>query len=207
MKKYLILLAALLTISFSVNAATSASGVIISGTTFGTSNAFQFTNTSDASENITKLVWDLSPINGFFDSISGGTFGQNGSGLVLSGSSDSVGHTFPTNVSLDGTSLLTIDFTDFNAGKTFQFGVDTDLFSAIDANGINGLGFIGALVTAYFSDNTVTHGFYTATLQSGFGSEVNITTPGVNAVPVPAALFMFAPALLGFFGLRRKVNG
>ena len=26
----------------------------------------------------------------------------------------------------------------------------------------------------------------------------------VSAVPVPAALFLFAPALLGFFGLRRK---
>ncbi|MBV1950731.1 MAG: hypothetical protein KUG64_00850, partial [Cycloclasticus sp.] len=24
------------------------------------------------------------------------------------------------------------------------------------------------------------------------------------AVPIPAALFLFAPALLGFFGLRRK---
>jgi hypothetical protein len=30
------------------------------------------------------------------------------------------------------------------------------------------------------------------------------TTP--NAVPVPAALFLFAPALLGFFGLRRKAQ-
>jgi len=28
----------------------------------------------------------------------------------------------------------------------------------------------------------------------------------VSAVPVPAALFMFAPALLGFFGLRRKLK-
>ena len=27
---------------------------------------------------------------------------------------------------------------------------------------------------------------------------------GVSAVPVPAALFLFAPALLGFLGLRRK---
>ena len=28
----------------------------------------------------------------------------------------------------------------------------------------------------------------------------------INAVPVPAALFLFAPALLGFFGLRRKMQ-
>ena len=32
----------------------------------------------------------------------------------------------------------------------------------------------------------------------------NFTFTGANAVPVPAALFMFAPALLGFLGLRRK---
>jgi len=29
---------------------------------------------------------------------------------------------------------------------------------------------------------------------------------GVNAVPIPAALFMLAPALLGFMGLRRKAK-
>lgn len=40
-----------------------------------------------------------------------------------------------------------------------------------------------------------------------------VTEPGdwirvltVSAVPVPAALFLFAPALLGFFSLRRKVT-
>ncbi|OUR67730.1 hypothetical protein A9Q80_04110 [Cycloclasticus sp. 46_83_sub15_T18] len=32
------------------------------------------------------------------------------------------------------------------------------------------------------------------------------TANAVSAVPVPAALLMFGPALLGFFGLRRKAN-
>ena len=31
-------------------------------------------------------------------------------------------------------------------------------------------------------------------------------TSGVSAVPIPAALFMFAPALLGFMGFRRKAK-
>ena len=35
---------------------------------------------------------------------------------------------------------------------------------------------------------------------------VGYTADAVSAVPVPAALFLFAPALLGFFGLRRKAN-
>ena len=34
----------------------------------------------------------------------------------------------------------------------------------------------------------------------------NISYNQVNAVPVPAALFMFAPALLGFMGFRRRAK-
>lgn len=48
------------------------------------------------------------------------------------------------------------------------------------------------------------------TMDVGTGPGFNIDNIGVTAavssVPVPAALFMFAPALLGFFGLRRKVT-
>lgn len=35
---------------------------------------------------------------------------------------------------------------------------------------------------------------------------ISVSNESVSAVPVPAALFMFAPALLGFFGLRRKAK-
>jgi len=40
----------------------------------------------------------------------------------------------------------------------------------------------------------------------GDASGITPTTTqlSVSAVPIPAALFLFAPALLGFFGLRRK---
>jgi len=37
-------------------------------------------------------------------------------------------------------------------------------------------------------------------------SWANLDNVEVNAVPVPAALFMFAPALLGFMGLRRRAK-
>ncbi|MFW5427275.1 MAG: spondin domain-containing protein [Methylophagaceae bacterium] len=39
-----------------------------------------------------------------------------------------------------------------------------------------------------------------------FTSIATIEITNVSAVPVPAALFMFAPALLGFMGLRRKTK-
>jgi hypothetical protein len=35
---------------------------------------------------------------------------------------------------------------------------------------------------------------------------LEVNPASVSAVPVPAAAFMFAPALLGFLGLRRKTN-
>ena len=39
-----------------------------------------------------------------------------------------------------------------------------------------------------------------------YGTDGNTSTLTVQAVPVPAALFLFAPALLGFLGLRRKAT-
>jgi len=41
---------------------------------------------------------------------------------------------------------------------------------------------------------------------TGDWSWANLDNVEVNAVPVPAALFMFAPALLGFMGLRRRAK-
>lgn len=40
----------------------------------------------------------------------------------------------------------------------------------------------------------------------GIGTGHYLVRGGVSAVPVPAALFMFAPALLGFIGFRRRVK-
>jgi len=37
-------------------------------------------------------------------------------------------------------------------------------------------------------------------------SHISLYTTGVSEVPLPAAAFLFAPALLGFMGLRRKAN-
>ena len=56
---------------------------------------------------------------------------------------------------------------------------------------------------------------FTAILTAGsfFGVDIlNATSDvlkydlSISAVPVPAALWLFAPALMGFFGLRRKAQ-
>jgi len=81
-----------------------------------------------------------------------------------------------------------------------------------------------ASFTDYFTVGNLTGAFNTQGLEGGdvysvTGNLLNLTmtvsepgdwirvitaTPSVSAVPIPAAFFLFAPALLGFLGLRRK---
>ena len=77
-------------------------------------------------------------------------------------------------------------------------GIDIDAFAGVTAGDL----FSFVMLT----DNSST------TSQTGFPfSEADIDAIGaissgaaVSAVPIPAAAFMFAPALLGFLGLRRR---
>ncbi|WP_022939889.1 hypothetical protein [Psychromonas hadalis] len=65
---------AVLSVSSQVIAIPMTSSEILTGSIYSNANSFQFTNNSSAGENIIKLVWDLTPINGFLisaDTLSG----------------------------------------------------------------------------------------------------------------------------------------
>ncbi|MBM5575374.1 PEP-CTERM sorting domain-containing protein [Deefgea sp. CFH1-16] len=198
LKKIAVIAALLSTSSF---AQISASGQIISGTTFSTNDAFQFFNNSTAGEYITSLTWDLTPIGGFFDTTTA-TPGTSPSGLIINTSTGGVSAMAPSNTALDGKQQVTFSFlgNTFSAGQKFIFGVDTDLLSCIDCSGIDGAGFIGAKVAATFSDGQTRYGTYTASNQAGFGSLVKITQP----VPEPETYALMGLGLVGLFAARNR---
>ncbi|UTA47248.1 PEP-CTERM sorting domain-containing protein [Simiduia sp. 21SJ11W-1] len=197
-----LLMAAAVGLSTQANATPIAMGQIIDGTTFGSNDAFQFFNASDAGEKIVSLTWDLTPIAAFFDSTNSSP-GVSSSPLTL-GSGDAVGHHFPTNAALDGTSTLTVTFDHFDAGEMFSFGVDTDFFSNPDGFGLTGAQFIGATATAIFSNGMARTGTYVASDKSGYGSMVFIDIP--TSVPEPGSLAILGLGLIGLGFARRQAK-
>jgi len=110
-------------------------------------------------------------------------------------------------VSLDGFSLGRI-FDNNTANDAFNFTFDVGnqhqsimTGSAIIANSDFASLILDGLLNLSFNTSSAVDYKGSVTHLSG-----TITFNEVSAVPVPAALFMFAPALLGFFGLRRKLK-
>ncbi|HEC73979.1 MAG TPA: hypothetical protein ENI26_06350 [Methylophaga aminisulfidivorans] len=75
---------------------------------------------------------------------------------------------------------------------------DTDRFATADLALLNAVGATFTLL----SDATVQ--FFIP--DTKYGDNIGGMSLNVSAVPIPAAAFLFAPALLGFMGLRRKAQ-
>jgi len=91
---------------------------------------------------------------------------------------------------------------------TFTFNPDSAPLSTVGFYADNVL--VGSIFTAIQGENASTLSFIqslafgvTYTLKA-IAESGSLITATVSAVPVPAALFLFAPALLGFLSLRRK---
>jgi hypothetical protein len=84
-----------------------------------------------------------------------------------------------------------------NFGGNIELSVDGVFASTLNLNLANILD-LSAFTGQVFE-------FYNLIADKGT-DDFYINTMNVSAVPIPAAAFLFAPALIGFMGLRRKTN-
>ena len=159
---------------------------------------------SAASLNLSQFEQDVSSTNVLntsigFDSVSAESFTK-----AESAGDFTIGHLITSNVDQSVKVTWTFNDPDNLVDGSGFIGLGNQL---LDGNGVllgsailtavtgAGYSFILSLTanTTYFLDMV------------GTASALPLTsTLTVSAVPIPAALFLFAPALLGFFGLRRK---
>lgn len=170
------------------------------GFTFGATNngSWAIQNWSTTSETITSFSISLTN-DTFFDSAATAP-GVSSTGWSTISSVGSVIATYPTDSSTDGQTTATITTSTFNMTDLLKFGVDIDLFASPDSEGNPQ----GALVVAYFSDNTF---LFTQLNQvdKNIGGEVYQFSgaAGAQAVPEPCSLFLSAVTAGGLL-LRRK---
>jgi hypothetical protein len=98
------------------------------------------------------------------------------------------------------------------AGDTFNFsGLDIDLitsFSPLSVSGgildTTGSSLVNATLSLIWSDGSVGS---VNLIQQAWATTQNLRIgSSVNAVPLPAAVWLFGPALLGFMSMRRKTK-
>jgi len=148
---------------------------------------------SAASLNLSTFEQDVAS-NATNNFISTGATGATSFNTVTAAGSFDLGHKVVSAVD----QMVNIEWT-FNKQANFvsgdiSKGGSFDLVQAVTGAGYNFNFMLLAGVTYFFDITGISAGSpLTATLS-------------ISAVPVPAALFLFAPALLGFLGLRRKAT-
>ena len=129
------------------------------------------------------------------------------------------GHTNTTAITVNGVATFsTANTAEFGTWKQVNFSTDNIFFNdTSDGNPVNVAlnPYTGSTTFQAFqlSQNITLNSIFLkkGSLVIGFGDaagdgDYDDLIVGVSAVPVPAAAFLFAPALLGFMGLRRKAK-
>lgn len=111
-----------------------------------------------------------------------------------------------TNLYVDYTSLTQFGWasSNFSGFKIVDVFNDIPDFTSVSINGLtNMIGFDLSRITVLANEIWVNWQGLSFNSDTIVSLDIH-STP--SAVPIPAALFMFVPALLGFLGLRRKVK-
>lgn len=160
------------------------------GSSGATPDLYSFTNDVLSEAEINVITLDLSGSAAVFDEI-GSAF------QVLGG--DAVGFTGAFTTA--GNTLLTLLFTDFGAGETFLFGVETD-----DSNGgyTTGADFAGAVATVAFGGVIDPPSVAAFAADAGNGNLAYTSFIGLVENPEPGTAVLLSLGLVGMGVARRR---
>ena len=196
--------AAALALASQAALATPALFFIIDGDTF--SNPFSITNQSDAGERVTRFQLNIAPANMVFDTVDNGPPGNGTAGVPLtprSGTEVTTGLVMPATVA-DGSAVMDISFTGFDALESFVWDIDVDGASGQPVS-VFGNNLIGSLATIDFSNGERLFGVLSAVANRAQASQFVVTGRGITpTLPEPGTLALAGLALLAVGAAQRK---
>ena len=196
--------AAALALASQAALATPALFFIIDGDTFF--NPFSITNQSDAGERVTRFQLNIAPANMVFDTVDNGPPGNGTAGVPLtprSGTEVTTGLVMPATVA-DGSAVMDISFTGFDALESFVWDIDVDGASGQPVS-VFGNNLIGSLATIDFSNGERLFGVLSAVANREQASQFVVTGRGITpTLPEPGTLALAGLALLAVGAAQRK---
>ena len=196
--------AAALALASQAALATPALFFIIDGDTFF--NPFSITNQSDAGERVTRFQLNIAPANMVFDTVDNGPPGNGTAGVPLtprSGTEVTTGLVMPATVA-DGSAVMDISFTGFDALESFVWDIDVDGASGQPVS-VFGNNLIGSLATIDFSNGERLFGVLSAVANRAQASQFVVTGRGITpTLPEPGTLALAGLALLAVGAAQRK---
>jgi hypothetical protein len=175
---------------------------LIDGDTF--SQPFKVENQSSGMERITRFQLNMTPVGMVFDTADGGPPGNGTAGVPLTpaNNTDVITGWIPVDVA-DGSQLLDLSFTDFNAGESFEWDIDVDGISGAPIT-VTGNLLIGMTAIVDFSDGSRLLGTFVAVAGNADASQLRITGRTTTNVPEPGSLALAGLALLAAGAVARK---
>jgi hypothetical protein len=198
MKIQKMLATAALAVASSVSFAAPSLYFLVDGDTF--TQPFSITNTSTGGEYVTRFVLDLTPSGMVFDTVNGGVpnpsaafpFTPVGDDAALRGLADGGNPA-------DGSPLLDLSFSNFEAGTSFGWNIDID--GAVgDVRTVIGNMLIGSTVSIWFSNGDRLYGALVGVPDFPQASQLFIIgrdSGNPNGTPEPGSLALAGLALLG----------